>query len=413
MFSKAGLALLVCLVLTAPARAVDWSVKGAIGEAVELSDNQFLKTALAGWSVGSYSTIDANFEGRTPTSKFDFDGSGSYRKYWGPGIDGLASEYISYNVRGRYEEAGKNAFDKSYVEAGYSQQSAALAVFNTLGLTSNASGMLNQTRVLAGLDRSLTTQDDASLWLRSVYTDYDPSSIGNVPFTDVLAVGTWKHYLNSATAVVGRSEVEYLNYQNLPATRVMIARNLAGIDVKLSPLLSVRGSAGLAYVHYENVFTTPVGIGTNGSPASSSLFDFISNILVSYRLLKSTTVYLEASRTVGPTIIGSILTRTNARVGIDHDINFNSTISVFGDYSRLVSPTSTDFASASVQYTERLTKTWTMKLAYTFLHRFTTGGNITVDPITGFPTNIGLGPASSNSVLFAFSKSFVALAPGQ
>ena len=92
---RTAIAVSVCLGMAPSAAfAVDWSIKSSLSESVELNDNQFLRTPPAG-SVGSYSTITANAEALTPTSKFDFDSDGTYRKYWGPGTEGLPSDGIS------------------------------------------------------------------------------------------------------------------------------------------------------------------------------------------------------------------------------------------------------------------------------------------------------------------------------
>lgn len=409
---KAAIALSLGLAsVPTAASAVDWAVKGELGEAVELNDNQFLKSMLAGGSLGSYSTVSTNVEGSTPTSKFDFDSNATYKKYWGPGIDGLQSEYINYGFKAHYEEIGKTKSDLSYIDASYSQQSAALAVFNAFGLSSNVTGFLNQATLRGGLERALTAQDTASFWVRSIYTNYDPSN-SLIPFTDTLAVGTWKHQLNPVTTVIGSSEVEYLSYGNQFNTSVLIVRNLAGVDIKITPLLSVVGAAGYAFVRTDNGFGAPFVPGTPGTAASSSVSDFVANILLTYQLMKTTKVFVDASRTIGPTIIGSIMTRNNFRTGIDHDINSLSSLSVYADFSRLIDPLTTDFFTATVQYSTRLTRTWTAKVAYRYIHRFTTTGNALFDPVLGTATGLGLGPANSNGILFVLSKSFVLLPPG-
>lgn len=411
MFKRAVCLVFALSIAPGGASALDWSIKGRVDEAVEASDNQFLKTALAGWSVGSYSTINTDFQARTPTSTFDFDGTGSYKKYWGPGLDGLTSEYIAYNLKARYELAGSLPENKTYFEVTRSAQNAALAVFNTLGITPTTNGQLIQTSALAGFSRQVTTQDTVGFWVRSIYTNYDPSSTG-IPFTDTLASAAWKHRLNSVATLVGTSEIEYLDYQNVPGTRILITRNLGGIDATLSPLLTVKAAAGWSHLVTDNAFGTLIAVSPTGSPVSGLQSDFLAQFLISYKLMKTMTVYFNAERTLGPSIVGTILSRTSARAGLDYDVNELSTVSMYAEYVQLASPATTDFASATVQYTKRLTKTWTAKMSYTFLHRFTTTGNVLVDPITGGPTSIGLGPASSNNVLFVFSKSFVALPGG-
>lgn len=86
---RTAIAVSICFgMVPTAAFALDWSLSTTQSQTVELNDNPFLKTP-AGAAVGSYSTITANAEARTPVSKFDFDADGTYRKYWGSGVDGV------------------------------------------------------------------------------------------------------------------------------------------------------------------------------------------------------------------------------------------------------------------------------------------------------------------------------------
>src|SRR6476619_5245750 len=93
------------------ALAFDWSIRASESETVELNSNQFLRSYPAG-SVGSYTTLSANAEARTPTTTFNLDGDGSYRKYWRPGVDGLTSEFLNYGFKARYEVKEKTRLDR-------------------------------------------------------------------------------------------------------------------------------------------------------------------------------------------------------------------------------------------------------------------------------------------------------------
>src|SRR5262245_29044849 len=114
------------------ANAYDWSIQASESETVELNSNQLLRSNQAG-SVGSYSTLTANAEARTPTTKFDLYGDGSYRKYWGPGVEGSPTEFLNYGFRARYELNEKTRSDREYVETSWRQQSTSLAILNDLG----------------------------------------------------------------------------------------------------------------------------------------------------------------------------------------------------------------------------------------------------------------------------------------
>src|ERR1700730_3273525 len=138
--------------------ALDWSIRSTQSETVELNDNQFLRASPAA-SLGSYSTLTANAEARTPTTSFNFDGDGSYKKYWGPGVDGTPSEFLNYGFKARYEVTEKGNFDREFVEANWRQQSTALALLSDLGVVTNVGGFLDTLTATGGIDRSVTAGD--------------------------------------------------------------------------------------------------------------------------------------------------------------------------------------------------------------------------------------------------------------
>jgi hypothetical protein len=389
--------------------AVDWSAKSSITESVELNDNQFLRSSPAA-SIGSYTAITANAEARTPTSKFSFDGDGTYRKYWGPGTEGLPqTEFLDYGFKGRYERLGKNLPDREFVEASWRQQSTALAILSDLGVATTATGFIDKLSINGGIDRSITALDTVSLFAGSTRTSYEPSS-GGIPFTDTSASGTWQHRLSSTSTLSGSSSVEILNFDNQFNSEITILRNTVGIDATLSPLLSFRGNIGPAYIQTER------GVVTTGGrtlPISGAVTDWIGDAVLTYKMLKSTTLTLTASQAIGPSVVGSLFKTDTVAVGLVQTINTRSTLSFAASVTRQISTSTTDFVSASATYGYQLAREWSAQVTYRYLHRFATNGTVIFDPITGTPTVSGLGPTNSNSVLFVVSRNFTALPPGQ
>ena len=389
--------------------AVDWSVTSSVSESVEANDNQFLR-AVPGASIGSYTAMTANAEGRTPTSRFNFDGDGTYKKYWGPGTEGIPqTEFLNYGFKGRYESLEKNSPDKEFVEASWRQQSTALALLSDLGVATTAAGFLDTLAINGGIDRSLTAWDSVSLSAGSTRTSYEPSS-GGIPFTDTNASGTWRHRLNSLSTLSGSSSAEILNFDNQFNSEVTILRNTVGIDANLSQLLSFRGTVGPAYVQTER------GIVTTGGrtlPISGAVTDWIGDAVLTYKMLKNTTLTLTASQAIGPSVVGSLFKTDTVAVGLAYTINTRSTLSFAASATRQISTSTTDFVSASATYSYQLAREWTAQVTYRYLHRFATNGTVIFDPITGTPTVSGLGPVSSNSVLIVVSRNFTVLAPHQ
>lgn len=391
--------------------AFDWSIKASESETVELNSNQFLRPSPSG-SVGSYTTLNADAEARTPTSKFNFVGDGTYKKYWGPGAAGTASEFLNYGFRARYELREKNRFDREYVEASWRQQSTALALLNDLGVSVPTSGFINRLTATGGIDRSVTAIDTVSLFATSTRTSYEPSS-GGTPFTDTLARGNWRRSLNSVTAINLSSEYELLEYGNAFNTQVQIFREQAGFDATLSAVLSFRANAGVAYLVTDRGVSSSAFSGTTSAiPVSSSVADWIGDAVLTYRMLKSTTLSVTASQSVGPSIVGSLFKRDSIAASLSHSINSRSTLSFSASGTRQISTTTTDYASASATYSYNLTREWLASATYRYLHRFASTGTTIFDPLTGTPTVSGTGPADSHSLMFVVTHNWTVLPSG-
>jgi hypothetical protein len=404
---RTAIAVSMCFgIAPTAAFAFDWSLRTTQTETVELNDNQFLKASPAP-SIGSYSTITANAEARTPTSKFDFDANGSYRKYWGPGVEGVPSEALNYGLKARYEMQEKSKSDREYLETNWSQQSTALAILNDLGIATRANGFLDRLTATGGIDRSITARDNISLIATSTRTSFEPSS-GGLPFTDTLARGTWRHNLSAITAINVSSEYELLNYDNAFRTQVEIYRNQAGIDATLSSVLSFRGNLGAAYLVTDN------GVKTGSAlPISASDIGWIGDAVLTYKMFKDTTIALSASQTIGPSIVGSLFKRDIINASLNYTINSSSTLSFTATGTRQVAATTTDYASASVTYSYNFIKDWSAQLTYRYQHRFATfGAPATIDPLTGTPTVSGNGPTSSNSIMMVVSHNYTILPSG-
>jgi hypothetical protein len=391
--------------------ALDWSLRTTQIETIELNDNQFLRSSPAP-SVGSYSTITANAEARTAISRFNIDADGTYRRYWGPGVEGAPSESMNYGFKGRYEQYGKSRSDREFIETSWRQQSTSFALLSDLGVVSNARGFLDRLAASGGIDRSVTARDNLSLLATSTRTIFEPSSAGTA-FTDTLVRGTWRHSLNRIAALNASSEAEFLDYENTTNTRVQIYRNQIGGDATLSPVLSLRGNIGAAYLVTEGgASTLTSGATPLNASGSSSLVDWIGDAVLTYRMLKNTTLAITASQSIAPSVVGSLFKRDSVVASLSHMINNHSTLSFSASGIRQVSTTTTDYASASVTYGYSFTRDLSAQLTYRYQHRFASSGTSTIDPITGTPTVGGTGPASSNSLMLTVTNNYTVLPRG-
>ena len=409
-----GASLCFCLsTLPTAAFGADWAVNSTLSETVELNTNQFLRSPPAGGTLGSYTTITTNAEARTPTSRFNFDGDITYQKYWGPGIEGLPSEFRQDGVKARYETTGKSPRDLSYVELGWRESSTALAILSTLGVATNAQGFLDTSTIKGGIERDLSPLDFATVSARSTYTNFDPPG-GGTPFTDSAGLGTWRHRLNSIVALTASSEIESVNFANSSNLTFMILREMAGVDATLSPVLNFRGMAGIGYVKADHTAAAVPPPPLIASGPSGSLAVFIADMLMSYRALKDTTVTLSGTRTIGPNVLGALTELTTIGAGLTQVINDRSSL-IFGAYgSQQITESTVNFYSGSVTYSYQLAREWNTQITYRHLHRTasTPTLNPIFNPVNGIPVISGIGPANSDSLTFVLSRSFTVLPHG-
>jgi hypothetical protein len=396
-----------CLSLVpGPALAWDWSLYSTLSETVELNNNQFMNTVPTGGTVGSYTTLSASALGLTSTSKLMLDGDIGYRKYWGPGTEGVSqTESDSAGLKAHYESWGKNLDDKYWLDGTFRQSSTLVAVLEDLGVTANVHGDLDRTMVGGGIQRSLSALDTISVSATSALTTYTPSS-GGTEFTDTSVVTTWRHRVSPLTTLSATSQVEWLNYETSPFTNLYILRETAGFETRVSPLLSYGGSAGIAYTD------TQIGNGSPFGPTvipptpltGGSTVGFIGDAHALYKILKNTTLNLTAGETVAPSIVGTLTQRIYLHAGLIQTINDRSSVSLAGEASRQTSSgTTNDFLSASVSYSYILARDLNASLTYRYIHRTATTGGTALDPVTGLPTSFQ-GPADSNSIMVVVSK---------
>jgi hypothetical protein len=410
----AGLSLL----LPSQALAVDWSLSGSLSESVEANNNLFMRSMLAGGTLASYSTVSTSALMRTPTSELTINSNVNYTKYWG-GTEGIQSEALSEGVAGHYVTKEKNFGDQEYLDLGWRRSNTQVAILGDLGVSVPVKGSIDTYTIGGGIDRTISLLDTVSLSARSVFTNYDPAQAG-VAFSDSTATGTWRHRLTSTVSLLANSSFEWLSYDNATNSTTMLVRETVGVDAQLSALLSFRGNAGFVYVKSNNAFS-PITTAVPGitQPTSGSGTGFITDMVLTYRVLKNTTLTLSGAQSVSPSVVGSLVKLTTLHAGLSQNINSLSTLSFAADASRqATSSGSSDFLSGTVSYSYQLAREWMLQLSYRYLHRSAVTGsptNLAFDPVTGLPisTFSGLGPASSNSVMAVISKSFTILPLGR
>ncbi len=401
-----------------PVHATDWALNSTLTENVEVNDNPYLRAVVAG-AFDSYSNIAANAVAKTPDSKFNFDGDINYRKYWGPGAADAPTESMGGDAKLHYENYGKNSADRTYLDAGWTRQSTAFALLGQLGLVTNSQGFIDNTSLSGGVDHAITNLDTISLSGRSSYTSYDPGG-GGTTFVDSGATGSWRHRVNSQTTFSASSDVEELSYNNTLNSSVTMLKENLGVDATLSPLLIFSGTAGVAYVKTDNgsPAISLASLSPNAS-SSGSAADFITNMVLTYKMYPDTTITFNGIQSISPSLVGSLMETTSVGASVNYTVNSKETLSFGTNGSRTTSSgTTSDYMSTSVTYGYLFTREWSAQLTYRYMHRFADSGTaasgLVIDPVTGIPvpTSSALGAANSNSIMLVVSRSVSVLPDG-
>jgi hypothetical protein len=139
-------------------------------------------------------------------------------------------------------------------------------------------------------------------------------------------------------------------------------------------------------------------------------------MVLTYRMLKDTTLTVFGNQSIGPSVVGSLTKTTSVGTGLSQTINSRSSLSFAASATRQVSTSSSDFYSASVTYSYQLAREWNSQISYRHLHRTApTGGTTSAvfDPITGVPIISAAGAADSDSLMFVVTRNFTVLPAGK
>ena len=151
---------------------------------------------------------------------------------------------------------------------------------------------------------------------------------------------------------------------------------------------------------------------TSNTPINSTALDWIGDAILTYKFMKTATLSVIASQSVGPSIVGSLFKRDSISASVNYIINSRENLTFSASGNRQIAGTTTDYASVSATYGYNPIKDVSLQFTYRYQHRFASTGTTTFDPLTGTPTVSGTGPADSHSVLFVATHNFLVLPHG-
>jgi hypothetical protein len=400
------------------AAASDLTVKGRVAETIELNDNYGLSPNPSG-VLGSYSSGNFSALYATPTTRFTLNGDVVYRKYFGPGAEATSlTETTSDGVSMRFERDGKALGDRDFVYAGRTRQDTSFAQRNDIGFSNAAvkNDIITYTDGAGGA-RRLTGIDVINGSVDAVQTAYSPPNSSNTPFNTYRASGGWSHSATHTIDLNMAGNIGLSKFENSADTQVVGARMTGGATIRLSDRLKVAGNAGMViFKTTQNAIGPVVIVPTLTDPFNTPLFTPAPAVAgtstapvwdasLNYQLFTPTSITFTASQEVSQGALGDIAKRTQFTLGLNHNINAISTLTLFAGlytYEPPAGGTATTNFIGSASYSYRLSRDWNATATYIYrkLESSTSTG------ITSTPTGVA-ATASSNALLFVVAKEFV------
>jgi hypothetical protein len=373
--------------LTSSARAIDLSIKGNLTETLTASDNYFLSNKPSGATAETVTAGTLNFLARTPTTNLSFNTYASYYKYFGPGAADTQLTWgtpasASFNVD-HTQQLVRYFAGASWTRADTTQVSLAQT-----GVSSGR-GSINVFSANGGLAYDIGRLDSMTWNAVASKTSYtDPTAF---PFTDVSTTVRWNHVLTPTTTLYSFVLFDWFSQDDPAQSQRLLWRAMAGFNSQISPRLTLTGNVGWIFGNsYQTnpnaaLPTTALAQATGAFvPQVGAANSLIWDVALSYRLLKTTSVTLNASEVVVPLFTGQLQKSEQIGMTMSHAVNRLSNLSLSAQFTLLPATSGTSvlggqssesqFFSASASYSYQLAREWLSTLSYSYLERHDSSG---------------------------------------
>ncbi len=396
-------ATLLATALSGGALAAEVSIKGSINETGEASNNYFLVTKPSGTTAKSTSAATLDILAQTPTTSYLLDSHYSYYKYFGPGAADTNPVWGT-PASSTFTVNHVTELDNFNFAASWNRSDAAVTQLTQSGIVSTH-GSINNYNVNGGVVHDLGRNDVLS-WsaAASTVSFTDPNQI---PYKDVTSTILWAHTFSPTTSFTNSVNFDWFSQDNAADSQRLMWRFMSGVQSQLTQRLSVHGDIGIVFANaYENgnAAALPVVLvpASPDFPVPSTPFQqlvgaghgWIGDIGLSYRLLKDTNVSFTASQAIIPLFTGQLQQSSSLSMSVSYDINQFSSLTFNTQYSQSSLPsqigqtsaTASDFFTAGLNYSYRLSREWRSNLSYTYREN--------------------VGQANSSSVLVSLTRDF-------
>jgi hypothetical protein len=368
---KSVLLATVCAgVAASGALAADFRVRTTLGQSLEINDNRQLSPHSPGFTYAPVSSLLLDILARTPTTRFEASGNLNYRTYFGPGSTNMLNG-LDKDARAKFTKTTKlTTYD---IAIFYSQRDATNVQLNDTGFAT-VTGDITTYALDGGLKHQFSPNDTFAFFSRGSSVSF--TSPTQKPYDDFTSTATWTHRANRWLDVIGLGNYYF---QDRTTGNITIWKTTGGVNARLSPRLTLIGSAGAAFLS-ANTEGNP--IAPTPLPASSgSSAGWIADVLATYRLRPTTRISLAAARSVAPDGLGNIQQRDTLNAVLVEEVNRRSSLTFTSGYSRNSggggggnTPGTSDYFNASASYAYRLTPEVYTNIAYRFAQRSGSGG---------------------------------------
>lgn len=389
---KLIIASAVCLGLAASgALAAKLSITGSLVQSLTASDNLFLTKRPAGPAYESVSTLNLHFLTKTPLTNYRLDTNVSYFSYGGPGdVDTSLKTGLPAGVSFSADHSA-DPLTKYNFRASWQRADVASALLAETGQATGR-GFSDTYLVTGGFTRDLTPID--SLSLTGTGSKVDFTAPGQVPYKDLAGTASWHHRLTPLADLTTALTGDWYSADDISGTERLLWNASTGLQVRLSPLLTVHGRIGEVFANFwarnggaptVSAALTPFQGGSGHAP--------VWDVGLAYRLSPTTNVALGAAKAITPTILGDLQQSTSYQASLSHEVNSHTQVSLSGQFAQLsAASTSYDLLSLSTGLTYVPARHYRMTLSYTFTQR-----------------TDAFGTARSNTVLYTLARDLTIL----
>ena len=370
------------------AYAADVAIKGNFSETLDGSNNYFLSNSPSGTTFKSLSAVNLDVLARTPDTRLLLNTNLGYYNYFGPGAADT-SPTTGVPLGTSFQIDHTTELDRYNFAMSWHRAAVATTQLAESGVVT-AQGFVDSYRAGGSITHDLSRTDSLIWSVQGTKTTFTGSA--QAPYTDLSTTGGWIHQFNPRNTLTTSVTFDWFNQDDSANSQRIFWQIMTSLRSQLSSRLTFTGSVGAlssnSYEKNPQPVISPTSIQQGGVTQGA-----LASAIITYQLLKSTTVSFAAAQSIVPTTLGPLQKISTVGSTLNYTINSWSDLSFSTQFSHISDSAfvggASDLFSAQVSYGYRLTRDWRTNLSYTYRNR---------DDVTGV--------ASSSTILARLTYDF-------